>query len=316
MAKSPDARKDSWAENVEKDSNALSKDKGSAESKCSNGDSSVIKRPNDNHNNFSISTEEQKAEEPDKSDVESDSDEEDSDWEEERHLREKLANLTVERKGIRPKTQTIEEVLLELGEDMIDDTKWLFRTSRRLTMGAVKMLLRRNDQLKALENRQREEAQSDPPLSKNENPQAADASHNKKELKSKKDPLKCFYCHEEGHFRRECPERAASRGRGGWNQSRGDWNQARGGYRGRGGWHQPRDGRNQTRGISGRNGIQIRGREEYQNRRPYVNNQCGERPQQSLYEYEQNEQHWAGTHKNWQGQSEFENERANHNPLN
>ena len=129
--------------------------------------------------------------------------------------------------------------------------------------------------------------------------QAADASHNEKELKPKKDPLKCFYCHEEGHFRRDCPKRL--------NVKRD---------RSRGNWHQPRGGWNQTRGTSGYRGIQIRNREGYQNRRSYVNDQYDERPRQPPYEYECNEQHWAGAHENSQRQSEFENERASHNPLN
>ena len=81
-------------------------------------------------------------------------------------------------------------------------------------------------------------------------------------------PLRCYWCHQEGHMKRNFPQRN-NRGlgngypsRGGWNSGRGNWNGGRGGY------NQNRNNWNQSRGYGNNynnyNGPAGQGRGGYQ----------------------------------------------------
>ena len=67
-------------------------------------------------------------------------------------------------------------------------------------------------------------------------------------IQDQRPPLRCYWCHQEGHMKRNCPQRN-NRGPGNGYSGRGGWNAGRGGWNGRGGYNQNRGNWNQNRGY-------------------------------------------------------------------
>jgi len=95
------------------------------------------------------------------------------------------------------------------------------------------------------------------------------------QMQGKRPPLRCYWCHQEGHLKRNCPQRVnqwqgnGNPNRGGWNSSRGNWNSGRGGYN-RNNWNHNRGNWNNNNGWY--NGPAGRGRGGYQNNSQYRGN--------------------------------------------
>ena len=94
-------------------------------------------------------------------------------------------------------------------------------------------------------------------------------------MQDQRPPLRCYWCHQEGHMKRNCPQRNnrgpgnGYSGRRGWNQGRGNWNGGRGGYnQNRNNWNQNRGYGNNYNNNNWNNGPAGQGRGGYQGQNP------------------------------------------------